>query len=61
MNFLKNNKRFSFKIGKKSAWDFLLKKEVEQRGNEYISSYYFQGGLKVTNISKKFDDFGAYE
>lgn len=61
MNFLKNNKRFSFKIGKKSAWNFLLKKEDEQRGNEYISSYYFQGGLKVTNISKKFDDFGAYE
>ena len=61
MDFLKNNKRFSFKIGEKDAWDMNYETEVQENRNEIITVYSFENGLKVTNTAKKYDKFGAYE
>lgn len=61
MNFLKENKRFSFKIGEKNVWDTNYKTEICQVDNTITSIYYFENGLKVTNIAKKYDSFGVYE
>lgn len=65
MDFLKQNKRFSFMIGGKNAWDTdYTDKIVETKTenvHEQIVDYYFESGLKVTNRAKKYKDFGAYE
>ena len=61
MNFLKNNKRFSFKLGEINAWELGFKTEIKSSGNELITVYNFENGLKITNIAKKYDEFGAYE
>lgn len=61
MDFLKNNKRFSFKLGGADAWDSDYKSEVTSIGNEVTTVYQFGGGIKITNIAKKYDKFGAYE
>ena len=61
MDFLKNNKRFSFKLGGMNAWDSDYKSEVTSVGNEVTTVYLFDGGIKITNIAKKYDKFGAYE
>lgn len=61
MEFLKNNKRFSFKLGGLNAWDLDFKSEITCNGNEIISVYHFNAGIKITNIAKKYDKFGAYE
>ena len=61
MDFLKNNKRFSFLYGGKpfEACDFTV--NIEEKENELITVYAFADGLKVTNIAKKINEFGAYE
>lgn len=61
MEFLKNNKRFSFKYENENAWNSNYTSEEKQNGNELITTYTFERGLKITNIAKKYDDFGAYE
>ena len=61
MEFLKNNKRFSFKLGGMNAWDSDYKSEVTSDGNEVTAVYLFDCGIKITNIAKKYDKFGAYE
>lgn len=61
MNFLKNNKRFSFKLGEKNAWELEFKTESKCSENELITVYTFKDGLKITNIAKKYNEFGAYE
>ena len=52
MEFLKANKRFSFKLGNTSVWDLNYKSEVTEDNNTLITTYYFDGGLKVTNVAK---------
>lgn len=61
MDFLKSNKRFSFKLGGKNAWDTNYKTEVTLNGNEVITQYIFEGGLKATNIARKYEKYGAFE
>lgn len=61
MEFLKNNKRFSFKLGGMNAWDSDYKSEVTSIGNEVTTVYQFGSGIIITNIAKKYDKFGAYE
>ncbi len=61
MDFLKNNKRLSFKIDNKDAFDFPHSVSQEEKGNELITTYSFECGIKVTNVSKKIGEFGAYE
>ena len=55
MNFLKNNKRFSFNYNGKSIWEMPYKTELEETENTLTTVYYFHDGLKVTNIAKKYD------
>ena len=61
MNFLKNNKRFSFKLNGENAWDLDFKSKAMEEGNTLTTVYQFENGIKVTNISKKYDKYGAYE
>ena len=61
MEFLKNNKRFSFKLGGMNAWDSDYKSEVTSIGNEVTTVYQFGGGIKITNVAKKYDKYDAYE
>lgn len=61
MEFLKTNKRFFFKLGTTRVWDLNYKSEVTEDNNTLITTYYFEGGLKVTNIAKKYENFDAYE
>lgn len=61
MDFLKSNRRFSFKLDGVSIWDTEYKSEVFQKENELTTVYYFKDGIKVTNIAKKYGEFDAYE
>lgn len=61
MNFLKDNKRFSFKLNGENAWDLDFKFETVEEENTLTAVYQFKNGIKVTNISKKYDKYGAYE
>ncbi len=61
MDFLKNNKRFSFKLDGKNIWDSKYTSECFESQNTLTTVYSFEGGLKVTNIAKKYEKFGAYE
>ncbi|MEE1047744.1 MAG: alpha-galactosidase [Clostridia bacterium] len=61
MDFLKNNKRLSFKLDGQDAWDLDYETEITEDGNTITTVYSFKDGLKVTNIAKKYDKFGAYE
>lgn len=61
MKFLKENKRFSFKLENENVWDTEYTSEITENGDELVSVYYFKGGLKVTNVAKKYKEFDAYE
>lgn len=61
MDFLKTNRRFSFKIGENNAWDTDYKTEVREEGERLTTVYYFANGLKVTNVAQKHEKYGAYE
>jgi len=61
MNFLKDNKRFSFKLDGVNIWETEYTSEVEEKENEVTTVYYFKDGIKVTNVAKKYGDFDAYE
>lgn len=61
MQFLKENKRFSFYLGGKSVWEQAYEKEEEQEENTLTTKYFFKNGLVVTNVAKKYDAYGAYE
>lgn len=61
MNFLEKNKRFSFLYNKKNAWDSEYSAQISVNGNTVTAIYDFEGGLRITNIAKKYEKFGAYE
>ena len=61
MNFLKDNKRFSFKLNGENAWDLDFKFTTTEEKNTLTTVYQFENGIKVTNIAKKYDKYGAYE
>lgn len=61
MDFLKNNKRFSFKLDGVNIWETEYASEVKVKDDEVTTVYYFKDGIKVTNIAKKYDAFDAYE
>lgn len=61
MNFLKEYKRFSFKIGEKNAWETRYCADVTECDNKITTVYLFENGLKVTNIEKKYPEYDAYE
>ena len=61
MNFLRNSKRFSFKLDDKNARDLDFESEAAEEGNTVVTVYRFKNGIKITNILKKYDKYGAYE
>ena len=61
MEFLKKNRRFSFRYGEQSAWNCAFTQEVEENSDELITIYTFEDGLKVTNIARKIPGYDAYE
>lgn len=61
MDFLKNNKRLSFNLGGVCAWERKYKTEITQNGNELVTKYFFENGLVVVNIARKYEKFGVYE
>lgn len=61
MKFLKDNKRFSFKLGGTDAWECDYSTEVETTDDMIVTKYKFKNGLVVTNEAKIHDKFGAYE
>ena len=61
MKFLQNTPRFSFLYGGKPYTECAYEKAQEITGNTVITTYLFDGGLKFTNVAKKYDTFGAYE
>lgn len=61
MEFLKNNRLFDFIYGGKTFDECEFKVTQKQDGNTVTTVYDFADGLKVTNIAKKYEKFGAYE
>ena len=61
MNFLKSTPRFSFLYGGEEAFSLSPKTTVTERDNELTTEYLFPDGLKVTNIAKKHEKYGAWE
>ena len=61
MEFLKNNKRFSFKLDGINCWETDYSVKINEKENEIVTEYLFDGKLKITNIAKKYPDFNGYE
>ncbi len=61
MKFLREEKRFSFKIAEKNAWELPFSTEYIESGNTLTTTYTFDCGIKITNIAKKYPEFAAYE
>lgn len=61
MEFLKKNKRFSFKLDGKNAWECIYETEIIENENALTTIYKFDNGLKITNIAKKYEKYDAYE
>lgn len=61
MDFLKDGKRFSFKLGGANVWERPYTVEEKNIGNKRVFRYDFGGGLIVTNEVKLYEKFGACE
>ncbi len=61
MEFLKNSERISFLYGGEDVFLNKFEKRIEEKGNELVTEYLFEDGLKVTNIAKKHPEYDAYE
>ncbi len=61
MEFLRDNVRFSFLYGGKNAWEYSYIKNIEEKGNEIVTKYLFDDGLKVTNVARYHHKYNAYE
>ena len=60
MNF-ENEKIFNFKLDNKNIWEVDYKLDIEEKKNTTIRTYNFLGGIKVTNIIKRYEMYNAYE
>ncbi|NMP38252.1 MAG: alpha-galactosidase [Clostridiales bacterium] len=61
MDFLRNNRRFDFLYGGKELCECEVAVSSTVPGNELVTVYAFADGLRVTNIAKKHEKYGAYE
>lgn len=61
MEFLRNKRRFSFKLNGVNAWDTDYKTEYTESADSCVSVYTFADGLRITNIARKYPKYGAYE
>lgn len=60
MDFLRKNKRFSFKIDGVDAWTTDYNATVTENGNRITTKYEFANGLIVTNEAVKYENSGVY-
>ena len=61
MSFYSNKQLFSFKLDGIDSKDLNCKISATVDDNITTTVYDYDGGLRITNIFKKYDDFGAYE
>ena len=61
MKLFENQKRFSFLLDGKDGFSFPHTVRVKTQDNITETVYDFECGLRITNIAKKYDDFGGYE
>lgn len=61
MDFLKSNRRFSFKLDGVAVAEIPCLSESIENGDELCSVYQFEGGLMLTNKAKKIAGYDAYE
>ena len=61
MEFLKSNRRFSFKLDGVDISDLACSAESRENGSELTVTYRFDGGLTVTSRAKKIEGYDAYE
>jgi len=61
MDFLKSNRRFSFKLDGVAVEVLSCSTEVTENGKELCTVYHFDGGLTLTNKAKKIEGYDAYE
>lgn len=61
MEFLKNHRKFDLLYGQKSIWELGAFSEMTENENEIVSVHTVEDRLRVTNIAKKYERFGAYE
>ena len=61
MDFLKNNRLFSFSYGDKNFRDCPMETKISENGDSIVFEYLLPDGLKVTNTAKKYEKFNAYE
>ena len=61
MEFLKNHRKFDLIYGQKSIWDSEPVSAVTVSATEIVATHVVEERLRVTNIAKKYERFGAYE
>ena len=61
MEFLKSQPRFSFKLNGVDMKELSFTVTESADGGSLCTEYTFEGGLKITNVAKKYEKYGAYE
>lgn len=61
MDFLEQDRKFDFCYGEIPFRDCSFTVTKSEEGNTVTTVYLFSDGLKVTNITKKYEEFGALE
>ncbi len=61
MEFLKECRKISLLYGSINFKDMEKQTEIRENHCEYVTAYTLPDGLKITNIAKKYDKYGAYE
>ena len=61
MEFLNKQLRFSFKLNGVSISELPYTVEKTLSEGVITTEYIFDGGLKITNVAKKYEKYGAYE
>ena len=61
MEFLKDNRKFSFNYGGEAFWNLKMSEKVYEKNGELVQEYILEDGLKITNVSKQYPEFDAFE
>ena len=61
MDFLKDCRRFSFRLGEKNIDALPCRREITEESDTVTTVYRFENGLKVTNLARRYPAFDAYE
>lgn len=61
MEFLRNERRFSFNLNGVNTWKTDYETEYTESADGCVSVYTFAHGLRITNVARKYPKYGAYE